>query len=570
MIVLELIRWSRCWTPLPILMSRFITRISSAAVVFLFALMPPAFQLSAGAEARGAQEVDNSGIREVGKSVIVVVGIDDYAHWKKLHNAVSDAKAVQAVFVEKFGFSAPISPLFNGDATKSAIYALVEDQLRQILKANDRLVLFFAGHGHTRVDTIGGKNVETGFIVPVGARTGAEEQWSDYVKLEDFLETIGTLPARQVLVILDSCHSGFAVGGTVRSFRSAERYESDLATRVSRRVVTSAMRDQLARDNGPIPAHSLFAGTLIDGLNWGKSDLDGNGLVTSSELSLYLQQQVAQASESQQTPDSGSFHYDDRGELVISLNNQTFDALKARAMTALHRGRLEEFNALTKEVVMSRPNSAEALYLQYRTLIHERRIAEAITVIARLRNLHVQEGTIPLFSYDLDVLNFQLPYWKAVLERQDGQSPLLLDFSTGGLRGSLALKQPDLAGGFAAYSVKPREVMQVKITNKSDQQVYVYMIQIDRDGRVMPIRLWEELVLWGGLPPNSFHDTLIFRDGGKAGMSEWRFLASTERITELLAPLSYGTRGVFAPLQLPTDVQVKTLRYVINTSVGVQ
>ena len=551
-----------------LLMSRFTGHIWRAATVFLLALMPPAVHLSAGEEVRGAQEVDSPTVTDVGKSIIVVVGIDDYVHWKKLHNAVSDAKAVQSVFVEKFGFSAPISPLFNSDATKGALYALVEDQLRQILKSNDRLVLFFAGHGHTRVDTIGERNVETGFIVPVGARTGGQEQWGDYVKLEDFLETIGTLPARQVLVILDSCHSGFAVGGAVKSFRSAERYENDLATRVSRRVVTSAMRNQLARDNGPIPAHSLFAGTLIDGLNWGKSDLDGNGLVTSSELGLYLQQQVGQASESQQTPDSGSFHYDERGELVISLNNQTFDALKARAMTALHRGKLQEFSALTKEVVMSRPNSAEGLYLQYRLLIQERRIADAIAVIARLRNLRIQEGSIPLSSYDLEVLNFQLPYWKAALERADGQLPLLFEFYTGGLRGSLVVKQPDLVGSFTSYSVKPREVMRVRIANESDQQVYVYLLQIDRDGRILPIRLWEEEILWKGLAPNSVHDTLTFRDGGKAGMSEWRFFASTERVTELLAPLSYGTRGVFTPIQLPNNIQVKTLRYVIERTVG--
>ena len=239
-------------------------------------------------------------------------------------------------------------------------------------------------------------------------------------------------------------------------------------------------------------------------------------------------------------------------------------------MTALHRGKIQEFSALTKEVVMSRPTSAEALYLQYRLHIRERRIADAIAVITRLRTLDIQEGIIPLSAYDLEVLNFQLPYWKAALELQDGQLPLLFEFSTGGLRGSLVTKQPDFTGGFTTYWVKPREVMRVKIANKSDNQVYVYLLQIDRDGRVLPIRLWDEEILWEGLAPNSVHDTLTFRDGGKTGMSEWRFLASTERITELLAPLSYGTRGVFAPLQLPKNVQVKTLRYVIERSVGGQ
>jgi hypothetical protein len=37
---------------------------------------------------------------------------------------------------------------------------------------------------------------------------------------------------------------------------------------VSRKAITSARRDQLARDGGPVAGHSLFAGVLIDGLNW--------------------------------------------------------------------------------------------------------------------------------------------------------------------------------------------------------------------------------------------------------------------------------------------------------------
>jgi hypothetical protein len=101
--------------------------------------------------------------------------------------------------------------------------------------------------------------------------------------------------------------------------RDRPRYERDLVTRMSRKVITSARRDQRALDGGPVPDHSLFTGTLIDGLDNKKADLDGNNLVTSSELGLYVQQQVGQASKSEQTPDCGSFLLDDRGEMVISF-----------------------------------------------------------------------------------------------------------------------------------------------------------------------------------------------------------------------------------------------------------
>lgn len=59
--------------------------------------------------------------------------------------------------------------------------------------------------------------------------------------------------------------------------RSAVRYEAELSKRVSRKVITSAWREQDAADNGPVAGHSLFTGTLVNGINWVGLDLDGNG-----------------------------------------------------------------------------------------------------------------------------------------------------------------------------------------------------------------------------------------------------------------------------------------------------
>jgi hypothetical protein len=97
------------------------------------------------------------------------------------------------------------------------------------------------------------------------------------------------------------------LGEAARSFRDAVRYQKDLTNRRSRKVITSAQREQSAIDGGPVPGHSLFTGTLIHGFNRGEADIEGNGLITGSELGLFVQQKVAQASGSAQTPDFGSF-----------------------------------------------------------------------------------------------------------------------------------------------------------------------------------------------------------------------------------------------------------------------
>ncbi|MCC3473793.1 MULTISPECIES: GUN4 domain-containing protein [unclassified Microcoleus] len=300
-----------------------------------------------------------------GRSLVVTIGINEYVHWQKLKNAVQDAIGLQQTLIDKLGFSAPIPPLLNEAATKAAIESIIEDRLREELQENDNLVLFFAGHGHTRVDKLGGKVVgETGFIVPVEAQ-GPKEYWSDYIKIDPLLQSISRLPARHILVILDSCHSGFALGEAMNSFRDAVRYEKDLSSRISRKVITSARREQLALDGGPIFGHSLFTGTLIDGLNWGKADLDGNGLITSSELGLFIQQQVAQASKSAQTPDFGSFYFDDRGEMIINLQTQNFvDSIDYRLLeNHLICGRWKEADQLTFSIMLMLASCQDQQYL---------------------------------------------------------------------------------------------------------------------------------------------------------------------------------------------------------------
>lgn len=261
-----------------------------------------------------------------GRLLIVTIGINKYVHWQELKNAVQDAIGLQETLV-KLGFAAPIIPLLNETATRAAIFSLVEDRLYDMVEEDDSLIFFFAGHGQTRVrkvriDRDREQEIETGYLVPVDAR----QSWSEYIEIDSFLKSLSALPARHIIVILDSCHSGFALGQAMQSFRDTTRFETDLSSRISRKVITSARRDQLALDGGPVPGHSLFTGTLIDGFNYGKADLDSNGLISSSELGLFLQQQVGQASQSKQTPDFGSFYLDDRGEMVISLLNQSLDA----------------------------------------------------------------------------------------------------------------------------------------------------------------------------------------------------------------------------------------------------
>ena len=271
-----------------------------------------------------------------GRNIITVIGIDAYQHWRRLNNAVNDAKGVRDLFVEGLGFQELIAPLYNEDATKEGINELVLDQLKAELKEDDCLVLFFAGHGHTEVTLIGERKVETGYLIPVGGLLPQEKRFGNYLRLDSLLEDVALLPPRHIMVILDACYSGFALGPTVSVLRDQpERYTDELDRRVSRHVITSAMYDQPALDNGPIYGHSLFTGTLIEALQTGKPDTDRRGFITGSELALHVQKQVLQYArerDSEQTPDYGSFEYHQRGEMVIALRGETHNKTLAKEL----------------------------------------------------------------------------------------------------------------------------------------------------------------------------------------------------------------------------------------------
>jgi Caspase domain len=257
-----------------------------------------------------------------GRSYIAVIGIDRYRAWSRLDNAVSDARGAMDLFL-KLGFELISPPLFDDQATGAALHQLVTSDLTRLRK-QDSLVVFFAGHGHTVTRSFfGGASVNDGYIIPVdgGAPNRGTCTW---IRLESWLKDITRLPAQHILVILDACHSGLALGSIlqsrIRGLAPPMMGPMDkLRARRSRRIITSAQEDQVAMDRGPVDGHSLFTGCLIEALTHGLRSATDETLVTGSEIGLYVQHRVSGYQDSSQTPDFGTLELDDRGELVILL-----------------------------------------------------------------------------------------------------------------------------------------------------------------------------------------------------------------------------------------------------------
>lgn len=317
-----------------------------------------------------------------GRYVFAGIGIDDYEHdeiWAGLDNAVNDVVAVRDMLRGTFSFEAPEEWLLtNEEATAANIRVLIDD-LRLNLQPDDNLIFFFAGHGISVPLEFDGEVVDnTAYIVPVGVKNYAHVSPSQYVEIEDLLESLARLPARHVLAIFDSCESGLALTEG-REFKtrggSSITVPEDLMRRRSRHVITSAMDTQKAfDDNERYPGNSLFTGWLLEGLRRAAEggsldepspDVNEDGALTVSELATFVTGRVSAISEARQTPDHGTFELDQRGELVIRLDIDPFDDLFRAAEAFYLDFKIEQFSETVEEALTLRSEGPRVSYLGY-------------------------------------------------------------------------------------------------------------------------------------------------------------------------------------------------------------
>jgi uncharacterized caspase-like protein/peptidoglycan/xylan/chitin deacetylase (PgdA/CDA1 family) len=241
----------------------------------------------------------------------MVIGIDDYAKWPKLQYAARDAEAIRKTLVDNFGFASDkVFTLKNGDATRNAILGTFHDKLAHNVKKNDRIFVFFAGHGATRHLSSGR---DLGYIIPVDSDPA--QIASDAIPMTEIQDIAESLTAKHVLFVMDACYSGLGLtrGG------SSSQFLKENAKRIGRQMLTAGGADQLVSDGGP-GGHSVFTWTLLQGLG-GKADLNNDGMITGTELAAYVAPAVA--SISQQTPAFGSLPGSQGGEFVFELKNET-------------------------------------------------------------------------------------------------------------------------------------------------------------------------------------------------------------------------------------------------------
>ncbi|MCC6458767.1 MAG: caspase family protein, partial [Caldilineaceae bacterium] len=255
------------------------------------------------------------------KSWAICVGINEYQGGQgRLANAVNDAKAVAQLLRDTHCFE-EVHTLYDSEATRSAITALLSDELPACTGQHDRLIFFFAGHGVTR-QRVRGEGYR-GYLIPANAESG---KYADYIEMGELARACADIPAKHIFFILDCCFSGVAAVAARSEATPPKVLDDPYLRRITKKhawqILTAGDSDDAVADSGLRPGHSVFTSVLLDGLA-GAADTNSDGLMTATDLSAYvkplvtLQSQVATGRS--QVPFAGYLAGSGQGEFAFLL-----------------------------------------------------------------------------------------------------------------------------------------------------------------------------------------------------------------------------------------------------------
>lgn len=199
----------------------------------------------------------------------LIVGIDYYQHSNPLFGCVNDAHDVKAVLSRHDGGAVNFDCiLLTGTGPDDCVNrGDLKDQIDQLFKKDVETVLFyFAGHGH--IEATGG------YLIATDSHRGDEG-----VSLSEILTYANASPARNRIIVLDSCHSGIAGNFPLIGQLSA------LAEGVT--ILTASTEDQYAsEENG----RGIFTALFVDALNGSAANLTGD--ITPGSIYAHIDQSL--------------------------------------------------------------------------------------------------------------------------------------------------------------------------------------------------------------------------------------------------------------------------------------
>jgi len=286
---------------------------------------------------------------EFKRSIAVIIGINDYANGiPRLTTPVNDATRLAEILSREHGYEVH---LLIENVTRTKLEACLDQMLRNEIEMDDRLLVYFAGHGIA----LDAEDGPAGYIIPQDARL---EDSRTFLPMTDLHRWLDALKCRHMLAILDCCFAGTFRWASTRSLPALppkiykERYDRFIRD-PAWQVLTSAAYDQKALDlladnaigrrvviGADNQRHSPFALALFDALI-GAGDIipkgAGDGIITATELYLYLRDFVEVQAEEiayhRQTPGLWPLKKHDKGEYIFLVPGRELNLEPAPPLT---------------------------------------------------------------------------------------------------------------------------------------------------------------------------------------------------------------------------------------------
>jgi hypothetical protein len=194
----------------------------------------------------------------------VIVGIETYSDIaSKASYAERDATAFKA-YVRALGVPERNIVLLTGSkAVRSALTKNVEGWLPRLAKADSRVYFYFSGHG--------APDVKTGqaYLVPWDGDPNFLDATA--YPVAQLYKKLGELPAKQVLVAMDSCFSGAGGRSVLASGARPLVGRIDTGAVPAKLTVLAASGGSEISGSLDAKGHGAFTYFLLEGLNAGKT-----------------------------------------------------------------------------------------------------------------------------------------------------------------------------------------------------------------------------------------------------------------------------------------------------------
>lgn len=200
----------------------------------------------------------------------LIVGIDYYDTIGSLRGAVNDAHSVRAVLERHadgtLNFAQP--KMLTGTGVDSRVTrSELREAVEQLFRDDSEIaLLYFAGHGY--IDSTGG------FLCASDCAEG-----HDGLALSDVMAFANKSPAKNKVIILDSCHSGIT-GASANVTQVAEIKEGVT-------ILTASTADQYSME---VDGSGVFTHLLVDALNGAGANLVGQ--ITPGSVYAHIDQSL--------------------------------------------------------------------------------------------------------------------------------------------------------------------------------------------------------------------------------------------------------------------------------------